>query len=556
MNWNIPRTSGQALPISLRIGDRLFMVGANGSGKSALIQHLVSSNPNRTIRRISAHRQTWFNSGSIDFTPHLRREFDKRYMRYETQSDARWKDENAQQKQSAVFFDLVAEDNAQARSLRAILRQSAPKDHDNRALEDAIKAARESVPLFDQLNELLTLGTLTVSVENSNGEEIVARHGNTGESFSIAQMSDGERSAAIIAATVLTVEPETVLLIDEPERHLHRAIIEPFLSALFEQRKDCAFVISTHEIALPMAHPDARVLMVRSCEWKNDKAQTWDIEVLEPTEALPEELKRAILGAKRRIVFVEGTSDSLDPPLYNALFPGLSIVPTGSSGEVKNAVIGLRGIETSHDIEAFGLIDRDNKTEDDVIQLAEKHVFALDAYSVEALYYCSDAIAAVARRQAESLAENADTMIESAIQKAFVALNQNDLAKRMAERLCERRLRERVLSRLQSQKPLIGETNANSKITVCVESPYPDELKHFRKLVSVKDLNGLVARYPLRESSVFNAIAKALKCQTQGDYERMVVSRIREVGALAQKLKERIAPLSRGLEGTVKLTKS
>ena len=83
-------------------------------------------------------------------------------------------------------------------------------------------------------------------------------------------------------------------------------------------------------------------------------------------------------------------------------------------------------------------------------------MFALDAYSVEALYYCSDAIAAVARRQAESLAENADTMIESAIQKAFVALNQNDLAKRMAERLCERRLRERVLSRLQSQKPLIG----------------------------------------------------------------------------------------------------
>ena len=75
-------------------------------------------------------------------------------------------------------------------------------------------------------------------------------------------MSDGERSAALIAATVLTVKPETVLLIDEPELHLHRAIIEPFLLALFKQRTDCAFVVSTHEIALPMAHPDARVLMV------------------------------------------------------------------------------------------------------------------------------------------------------------------------------------------------------------------------------------------------------------------------------------------------------
>ena len=80
------------------------------------------------------------------------------------------------------------------------------------------------MPLFEQLNELLALGTLPVSLENSEGEEILARHGNDSVSFSIAQMSDGERSAALIAATVLTVKPETVLLIDEPELHLHRAI--------------------------------------------------------------------------------------------------------------------------------------------------------------------------------------------------------------------------------------------------------------------------------------------------------------------------------------------
>ena len=54
-----------------------------------------------------------------------------------------------------------------------------------------------------------------------------------------------------MAATVLTVDPGTTLLIDEPERHLHRAIIAPFLSALFEQRQDCAFVVSTLELYLP-----------------------------------------------------------------------------------------------------------------------------------------------------------------------------------------------------------------------------------------------------------------------------------------------------------------
>ena len=143
-------------------------------------------------------------------------------------------DQYAQQKQSAIFFDLVAKDNAEARSLRSLLRQVDPQNPD-RGFNDAVKAARGLVPIFEQLNELLALGTLTVLLENFEGEEILARHGNDGASFSIAQMSDGERSAALIASTVLTVKPGTVLLIDEPELHLHRAIIEPFLSALFKR---------------------------------------------------------------------------------------------------------------------------------------------------------------------------------------------------------------------------------------------------------------------------------------------------------------------------------
>ena len=544
MNWNIPQTSGQALPISLEAGDRLFMVGANGTGKSALVQHLVSSNSNKTIRRISAHRQTWFNSGAIDLTPQGRRVFDEQDLQHEVRTESRWKDHNAHQKQSAVFFDLVAKDNAEARSLRARLRQVDPKNP-GRDIRDVIEAARRSVPLFAQLNELLALGTLTVSLENADGEEILARHGSNGASFSIAQMSDGERNAALMAATVLTVEPGTTLLIDEPELHLHRAIIEPFLLALFEQRTDCAFVVSTHEIALPMAHPSARVLLVRSCAWNNNAAKAWDVTVLDQAEDLPEELKRAILGARRRIVFVEGTSGSLDLPLYTALFPDISVVPKGSCVDVERAVDGLRASHDLHHVEAFGLIDRDGRTDDDVMRLAEKHVFALDMCSVEALYYCSDAIAAVAHRQAETLGSDADELIESATQKAFDELHQNGLAERMANRRCEQRLRERVLAEFQSQKSQI---KTDVALTVCVASPYPNELTYFQSLFADRNLDGLIARYPLRDSRVFNAIAKVLACTNRSHYEKIVLSRVRSDAELAQKLKERIGLLSIELE--------
>ena len=388
MNLAIPQLSGEPLQIHLEVGGQLFIVGANGSGKSSLIQHFVSTNKDLKIKRMSAHRQTWLSSGSLNFTAHRRKEFERDSIGWEKRSDARWVDHGADEKQSATLFDLVAKENSRARDITRHI--------DNQNPNEAIELASKSVAPFDQLNELLEIGTLTVSLKNSNDEEILAQHRNNSTSFSIAQMSDGERNAALIAATVLTVEPETILLIDEPERHLHRSIIEPFLSALFERRRDCVFVVSTHEIALPVANPSARVLMVRSCEWDNNTAKAWEVEVLESNADLPEELKLDILGARRRILFVEGTTNSLDLPLYSALFPGLSVVPKGSCAEVQKAVSGLRGSQDIHHVEAFGLIDKDDRPEDEINELAKDNVFALDVCSAEAIYYCSDAITAVA----------------------------------------------------------------------------------------------------------------------------------------------------------------
>ncbi len=558
MDWNIPRTSGkQPLQITLeagdRLGDRLFMVGANGSGKSALLQNLASSQANRPhIRWITAHRQTWLESGNITLTLHNRREVDKHSKIYNGRPDTRWKDHNSGEMQAAVLFDLVADENERARSITRHFdnerARSITRHFDDWDFKDALRVSSESASPFAQINELLALGTLTVSLENSKGEEILAQHGNGGGKFSIEKMSDGERSAVIMAANVVTAKPATVFLIDEPERHLHRAIIVPFLSALFNQRKDCSFVVSTHEIALPVANPDARILKVRSCTWNGDIAKAWDVEVLEPNTELPEELKLAILGARERILFVEGGSSSLDLPFYSALFPRLSVVPKGNCIDVERAVIGLREPSCDlHHVKAFGLIDRDDRPEEKIRKLADKGVFALGVCSVESLYYCSDAIAAVAHRQAESLGYKADKMIELAKKNALDALKQNGLAERMAARRCERTVRSSMLSQLPHWNELM-DTDASSKISVCVKNPCHDELERFRKLAADGKLDDLVARYPLVDTSVFDAIAKALTCPKRKDYEQMVVTLIRKDDDLAQKLKQRIGDLSSKLE--------
>ena len=541
MELTIPLTSGDPLTIHIEVGEQLYVVGANGTGKSALFQQWVTSVDGPTIKRIAAHRQTWFESGNLNFTARNRRDFEENSMSWDRQFDARWMDHSPAEKQAAVLFDLVAKDNTRYRTIGQHV--------DDNNLGEATAFASESASLFKQLNDLLNLGTLTVSLRNCNDEEILARHRNSDISFSIAKMSDGERAAVMMAANVLTVESGTVLLIDEPERHLHRSIIEPFLSALFGQRDDCTFIISTHEIALPIAKPTARVVMLHSCNWQGDQAIEWDAEVLEPGVGLPEDLKRDILGARRRILFVEGTPNSLDLPLYGALFTGLSVIPKGSCDEVIRAVKGLRGSYEHHHVEAFGLIDRDDRTQDEVNELAQDNVFALEVCSVESLYYCSDAIKAVACRQAESLGRDSQAMLEDAKRSALEAIGTDqDVPERMAARRSERVVSNRFATHVPDWKEIRA---AGEQLTISepIENPYRGELNRFNGLVESGDLDGLISRYPLRESSVFERIVTTLGCRSQADYERMVVARVREDEELASKLKQRIRPLAEFLDG-------
>ena len=185
MELTIPRTSREPLTVSVDVGQQLYAVGANGTGKSALFQYWVGSIGSPPIKRIAAHRQTWLPSGNLDFTAQSRKQFERNRMHWDREDNARWMERNPAQRQSAVLFDLVAKDNTRYRTIGHYI--------DNNSLDEATVFASKSESLFKQLNDLLRLGTLTVSLRNSNDVEILAQHKTNGVSFSIAQMSDGER---------------------------------------------------------------------------------------------------------------------------------------------------------------------------------------------------------------------------------------------------------------------------------------------------------------------------------------------------------------------------
>lgn len=533
MEWQISRINNEPLNVPLEPGRPLFVLGPNGSGKSALIQNAVTSLGSANVRRISAHRKTWLTSSAIDLTAQSIRQFDQNRLGQELFPMYRYQEWDPETALSSVLFDLTAKDNSLARRIM---------DHAYADNQAAVKGITESErPVFEQINELLGVAGFAVTVENADGEEILARHDDVAEPYGMEKMSDGERSAVILAATVLTVDPGIVLLIDEPERHLHRSVIEPFLTALFEKRDDCPFVISTHEPALPLSSSSSSVLTIRSCQWNGESATAWDIELLNGDAGLPEDLKRAILGVRRKIIFVEGKSHGLDVQLYEALFPDISIRPVDSCDDVIKLVRGLRNSREHHDVEAFGLIDGDNRNPGEVNRLTEQGIHALDEYSVESLYFCSDALTAVGNWQAEALDEDADELLGNAKTQALVVLRREGVAERMAARRCERIVRAEFQSRLPDWKSIIEKSDH----TVSIDSQkiYNDELRRFIKLLDAEYIGTIVARYPVRHSNVIEGIIAAFNL-SRANYQKTLLARVRSDSELAEKVRSRIGPLS------------
>ena len=399
--------------------------------------------------------------------------------------------------------------------------------------------------MFDEINNLIALAGLAITIENSEGEELLARRIASKETYSIAQMSDGERNAVILAANVLTVNAGILLLIDEPERHLHRSIIEPFLTALFAQRPDCPFLVATHEINLPLANPEASVLMIRSCQWSGTNANTWDAKLIDSDANLPEDIKRAILGSRNRILFVEGKQESLDVSLYRALFPNTSVIPVGGCDDVVKTVDGLRNSEDHHDVQAFGLIDGDNRNPEDHPKLVERGIYPLNSYSVESLYYCMAALNAVAHRQAESLGKNAEEMADIAKNAAIEALRQDGIAERMAARRSELKVRQATQSQMPDWKSI--QNQESFTMTLRIGEWFAEELSRFKNLLADNDLENIIARYPVRESEVLDKITAALELKNTKAYQDTLLARVRTDSDLAARLRKYTGQLANEL---------
>lgn len=505
--------NGQGVSIQLQAGDVMFVLGANGSGKSSLMQSFYQqSRPNN--RRITAHRQTWFASNTLDLTPQGKRNTETNIANTDGASQARYTDTYAAQRASMTIFELIDAQNVRARSIAASV--------DAADIESALEKSAEEAPLA-AINSLLILSNIPIRIEVIENEQIVARK-NNGPPYSIAELSDGERNALLIAGDVLTAKPGSLLIIDEPERHLHRSIISPLLTLLFEKRRDCTFVVATHDVDLPLDNKGARVLLVRSATYQGQHVQSWEADLLEPGAPLDDGIKRDVIGSRRRILFVEGGETSLDKPLYSLIFPMVSVISKDTCKGVEQSVVGLRDVHAVTWVKAWGIVDGDNQSPDRVRDLESKGIFALPFYSVESIYYHPLMIRRAAEKLAAITSADADENFDAAIYIGIARVRQH--LERMALNAATRAARDQVLGQLPTTtsmsqpEPLL--------ITVNVRGLIEEKKATLNRYLDAGDWAAIVARCPIRESGALDPVSKAIGFPNHRDYEAAVRTLLRD----------------------------
>jgi hypothetical protein len=268
------------------------------------------------------------------------------------------------------------------------------------------------------------------------------------------------------------------------------------------------------------------VILVRSCTWRSDgnSVSAWDVDILADSSQIPDWLRIDLMGARRKILFIEGTSNSLDQPLYALLFPKVSVRTRETCRDVMRAVEGLRAVGELHHAEAFGIVDFDGMSDEKVAELETKSVYSLPIFSVESLYYSSEVLFAVAGRQADTLGEERDELLAASKAKGLAAMKTGNVAEHLASRIAEQQMRDQLMMTLPSRETMRG--GQGESINVSVQSPYPNELTRIKNLISTENVDGIVSRYPVRESGLLDALAKGLRFATRGDYEKAALTRI------------------------------
>ena len=353
-----------------KIDSTAVIIGANGAGKSSLINELRKNNskinsnemyvlPAQKLLCFATHIQ---DRNVVDEDSYIT-EFNNINLKYETidlylnQIDANF---------SNTFTKLIT---LLVKDIMAV------------ATDNFRGKNESSLSLWQKLEKIWNKIKPEISFE-IDPIKIIVNVEKNGSKYSINGLSDGERCILFYIGSVLLAPENSYIVVDEPETFLNAAVYNELWDLLISERPDCQFIFASHNMDFVQSRTNATYIWCKNFEAPYDL----DYQVLEESQEIPLPLLTEVSGAKKPILFCEGTKNSLDYQIYSKLFSEFCFVkPVQGHKQVIQYTKAYNKLEKTYGNKAYGIIDYDWMDEARIESYKKKNIFVLPFNEIEML---------------------------------------------------------------------------------------------------------------------------------------------------------------------------
>jgi hypothetical protein len=486
----VPPKQANSKPEILDCCGSVVIIGANGAGKSKFGAWIEEHQLNQAkVHRISAQKSLYFPEyvplkgleeaeKELLFGTSKSSLLDKANF-YITKMIARWS--SAESSQSTIRDGL----NDSEQVLTLLFAKKSQRDSQVVKLLKKMEREdkNESVTIPNSPDDILLeiwkdlLPHRELVIEDNKINVLTSRK----TMYQGGEMSDGERIAFYLMAQCLCVPSDSIVIIDEPEIHLHKSLMSKLWSRIEEAQPGCLFIYITHDIDFAASRVGAKKLWLKSYDGKH-----WNWGEVPETEGLPEPILLEILGSRKKILFVESEIGKLDYKIYEAVYPEFLIMPCGGCEKVIEATKAMRGnSDLYHDVEAFGIIDMDYRPPNQIDSLRNSNIFALNVAEIENIFCVPELLEVVASylnfdNSSDICQQIADFVIDK-LEKDL----QNQVAKRSASEI-QFKL-NKFNAKESKEKTSLGKVFNNLVASIDVDEIYEKNLKLYKDIISSKD---------------------------------------------------------------------
>ena len=379
----------------IEVESSIVIIGANGSGKTKLGSWFEFKSPiSKDVHRISAQKSLSFpNSVSPVSLEKAKAQLyygyyndnePKKYSEYyRYKIGSRWNSKPETfllNDYDKLLIFLFSDNYEEVLKYRTMSEQSKVRVEPPITKLDKIKKIWES--LLPNRELLIESGAIRTKQKNSSVP------------YFASSMSDGERVVFYLIGECLCAPENSVIVIDEPELHLHHSLHRKLWDNIEKERDDCIFIYLTHDLEFATTR---RYNSVKISINEYDGSQFDWFEIL-ASENIPEDLYLEVLGSRSNVLFVEGTHGSHDIELYRIIYPNFTIKPVGSCETVLECVKSFNRVKDLHYNSSYGIVDRDYKSDEHVESFKKHNVFAPDFAEVENIFLLEEVLIEVARQ--------------------------------------------------------------------------------------------------------------------------------------------------------------